>query len=738
MRLSLYMPRALAVFCTAVCLSSCGTGTDFMAGGFPQFALTTPAASDWQAAELNASIEQSTGGWVLTLSSQARLPAQTLLAEIKFDQRLTAVQIERLVELPELSLLVSDRPGYLALGLIMPIGDTLDPGMLLRAKLTPSASRLRAASKLPAQDAAYVSDLSGSEDAVGGFTLHWGYYNNGDYDQNSEANIADLTPLAGRLLKSTTDGDRDGLDAVLDGDSNGEVNVGDITPLGANFLGSVSGYHVYRADGPDVATANSVLIADVAFESASAEPDTRRQYAQQVPAGELLAQAYYYVRPYDTASGGEGPASNVLQYVPTVLLKFYLPPGGDFVVDGGQCQNPSLVLMPAIPGISQAGAPVVVYTTLGGEGISPLKLGYYGQSGWTTEDIGAGGDYSFPQALWLPGSEGNPGTGAVIVYNIEGLKVVELSFNEAWEHVATTDVATGDGTPARLALDRDPLTGQLGLAQSYNDLGSGTVQFSYRDAGGIWTTEPVADVTDTLAGLDFRYDPTGGEPWLFYTHGTLLTTPTISLNYTLEQVRRSGGSWQMSTIAHPDSPQQLELGFSSDGTPQLVFTSARDYTINIPTQDPITISLLFDVVTADYTGSSWNFDQSFESTFGISLDGFPPTALILELNLASDTGWARPDEFLFTQSEGSIAIDIVSYIPQDGAIDSSSVFMRRQGGGSYSETGYYGGAAGRSYSWAVAASDDPVCAYVRSSAISAQDILNGDFALAGELAFWSP
>jgi hypothetical protein len=249
----------------------------------------------------------------------------------------------------------------------------------------------------------------------------------------------------------------------------------------------------------------------------------------------------------------------------------------------------------------------------------------------------------------------------------------------------------------------------------------------------------VSSVSDNFGGLTFRFDPSGGDPWLLFTHGTFSTSPTISLQYTLEQARRTGGTWEVSTVPYPDSPVFVDLGFRIDGTPQLACVAARDYTINIPTLDPVTISLLFDVISGEYGGTSWSWEKPFESTFGISLGGgFPPTTLVLELNLATDTSWAKPDELICSQSAGSIEINISNYMPQDGALTPDTQFMRRDAGGSYSEVGYYGGGAGRSFAWAQNSAGSPVCAFVRSTDITAQDVLAGNFEAAGELTFWHP
>lgn len=89
--------------------------------------------------------------------------------------------------------------------------------------------------------------LDGSD--AEGWRLMWFYKNKGDYDQNGEVNVSDLTPI-GRHLGANSE-DEDWLAASrADGDENGEVGISDITPIGQHFLSQVVGYNAYGADDP--------------------------------------------------------------------------------------------------------------------------------------------------------------------------------------------------------------------------------------------------------------------------------------------------------------------------------------------------------------------------------------------------------------------------------------------------------------------------------------------------------
>ena len=78
-------------------------------------------------------------------------------------------------------------------------------------------------------------------------TLSWRFSTSGDYDQNGEVNISDLTPLGANFGASSGGGAFPYATAlsVIDGDGNGEINISDITPIGANFGVRTTSYNVY-------------------------------------------------------------------------------------------------------------------------------------------------------------------------------------------------------------------------------------------------------------------------------------------------------------------------------------------------------------------------------------------------------------------------------------------------------------------------------------------------------------
>ena len=79
--------------------------------------------------------------------------------------------------------------------------------------------------------------------AGGAATLGWSYRNTGDYDQDGEVAIADITPIALNYLKNTASADW-WRATVIDGDASGEIAIADITPIAMHFLSRIEGYQI--------------------------------------------------------------------------------------------------------------------------------------------------------------------------------------------------------------------------------------------------------------------------------------------------------------------------------------------------------------------------------------------------------------------------------------------------------------------------------------------------------------
>jgi len=176
-------------------------------------------------------------------------------------------------------------------------------------------------SGLPVQhSASAVPDTYASSSYItwnqGTATLNWYYANQGDYDQNGEVNLADLTPLGihfgaqGPFAHSTAL-------SVVDGDGNGEINLADITPISLGFTNDcLGGYKVYAtvlpSDYPQSPTeAPSIGTLDsLAWASAAGNPGADRLSFQYVVPGPV-PNTYYWVRPVSSQAEQGTPSPMV-------------------------------------------------------------------------------------------------------------------------------------------------------------------------------------------------------------------------------------------------------------------------------------------------------------------------------------------------------------------------------------------------------------------------------------------
>ena len=210
-----------------------------------------------------------------------------------------------------LRLAVLDLPGRVYYGAVLPGAD--NPGVsgpleLLRIDFANGAAPLREVAAFPTAVNSQVTDLTVDTNTG---DVAFTYFNQGDHDQNSQVNIADLTPLGANF--GTGDGTPFSLASELsqiDGDGNGQINISDITPIGANFGATVHGWHLYAgtpADYPEPPTgpngAGAELVGEFAFGDAIAEPGARLRYAANIP--EVMgAGTHFWVRAHENDADG--------------------------------------------------------------------------------------------------------------------------------------------------------------------------------------------------------------------------------------------------------------------------------------------------------------------------------------------------------------------------------------------------------------------------------------------------
>jgi len=91
----------------------------------------------------------------------------------------------------------------------------------------------------PIGDRNQVDDLELVDDGSSQ-RLEWTYVNVGDYDQNGEVGVSDLTPI-GLYFNKGIDDPLWSAARLADGNGDGLITVSDITPIGQNFLSWVAG-----------------------------------------------------------------------------------------------------------------------------------------------------------------------------------------------------------------------------------------------------------------------------------------------------------------------------------------------------------------------------------------------------------------------------------------------------------------------------------------------------------------
>jgi hypothetical protein len=146
-------------------------------------------------------------------------------------------------------------------------------------------------------------------------SFFWYYVNPGDYDQNGEVGISDLTPL-GANFNAEGPFDVSSARIVIDGDGNQIINISDITPIGANFGNHIGSFAIYCSDDDaDYPSSNSgangpgaQLIGTRQFASGSGGGTSRRHW--ELTMEHPLLSKCYWLRP--VSQGTEGTSSQLV------------------------------------------------------------------------------------------------------------------------------------------------------------------------------------------------------------------------------------------------------------------------------------------------------------------------------------------------------------------------------------------------------------------------------------------
>lgn len=156
-----------------------------------------------------------------------------------------------------------------------------------------------------------------TEEVGGKYQLKWTERNLGDYNNNSQVEIADITPLGLHFGEtSATAADPLALELV-DGDENGEINLADLVPIGRNFGRYIQGYSVYHSadqnpyDLSKYASLGQPTILRGDVVSASSPDALKHRLTYTFDFVPQDGHNYFYVRAWSGDSGdSEGPRSN--------------------------------------------------------------------------------------------------------------------------------------------------------------------------------------------------------------------------------------------------------------------------------------------------------------------------------------------------------------------------------------------------------------------------------------------
>ena len=268
--------------------SSCGsTGKlDTQTQALELRRIPTVLDADGPSGELNLQQRRNADGLELDLIVSNAKELRSLAVEISYDPllwQLSSAEQTGLLGNPDqlIEHSIEVRPGLLAHGQVLLRPGTRSgfsgSGRIARFQLVARTGQLeRSISRIN-------EDVQAVEWDEGSWSLSWNYANTGDYDQNSEVNIADLTPIGIHFGEIVTDPLSS--QAIIDGDGNTEINIADITPIGINYGSSIAGYRIWElAAPPDWAgVVDTPVLAEVTIAEATG-----------LPAQDLLQFSYSY------------------------------------------------------------------------------------------------------------------------------------------------------------------------------------------------------------------------------------------------------------------------------------------------------------------------------------------------------------------------------------------------------------------------------------------------------------
>jgi hypothetical protein len=200
-------------------------------------------------------------------------------------------------------------------------GTRVAAGELCQLSFAPGAERTFRSASAVNEDPAGAVTLQIIKASPSGVQLEWDEINTGDYNNNGQVEIADITPIGMYFGQQVAQATVPAELQLVDGDSNGEINIADLTPIGRNFQRVIQGYSVYRALGasPPAGAFSPLGQPAVARTDVwdAASPGQRHQRLHYTyTAACVTGENHYLVRAWsgDGDLPAEGPPSTVVSY----------------------------------------------------------------------------------------------------------------------------------------------------------------------------------------------------------------------------------------------------------------------------------------------------------------------------------------------------------------------------------------------------------------------------------------
>jgi len=396
------------------------------------------------------------------------------------------------------------------------------------ARVVANAEPRQAGAAAPLNTTSQVLDFCVWPEGGGGEAT-WTYRNQGDYDQNGEVNISDLTPVGVHFQKTRLSADW--ISAQLaDGDRNGEVNIADVTPIGMNLGNTVDGYELQYSATPEV-EASWTMLEDAPLSSGSSVAGGLLRFA--LSSALAAVDDYYRAVPYYAGGTGSdyGIASNLAQLGGQGVRGDWCMEGHDATHAGrsahsapaGQSLRWERTLEGRAAGVSPAvGADGTIYLPLvtGEEADTGAVLALSAQTGSTYWE------YQCPGAVRTAAAVGPDGTvhfgcmdGTLYALRADGaLKWIYQTTGKMFSPPAVGNDGTayfGSDSSYLYAIKRDGT-----LHYQYNTYGMVRAAPALAADGGAYVA--------TVPGVVHKVTEAGGQAWTYDTGQLITAAPVVT------------------------------------------------------------------------------------------------------------------------------------------------------------------------------------------------------------------